>query len=243
MAGLLTQGQLFQVIVKSFYTPEDIYVDVMTEFMNDEEAKKKLINNTDYSGVSIPEAGFETFPKLYKEIPSRVWSAVSSGSEDDYGKMIAQPAFFNALVKYHTDVAESFLLPINSKLERAKNIMEVGRIPLDVQLLMAGKDADGVPTARCYKEFSNDRLQAILVIPEDMSPKELAWYDCSFGWPLITLKVNEVSGIKLVGVRRNGQSNNLILLLSQEAAKELDLAHWESFKSNSYGKVEIINAE
>lgn len=241
--GLLTRGELFQAMLKGFYPPSDIYADVMTEFMKDEVAKKRLINETDYSQISIDTADFETFPQLGKEIPQRVWSVVSSGTEENYGKMIGQPAFFNALVQYHTDVAKSFLLPSQSKLERARKVMEIGKIPLDVQLLMAGKDAEGNNTARCYKKFDNRELQAIMVIPETTSPEEYSWYDCSFGWPSITLKVDSVDGIRLVGVRRNGKAKNLILLLSQEAAKQLQLQNWESYKANAFGKVMITNAE
>ena len=223
--GVFTKGEMFKAVIKSIYPPREIYKDIVNEFANDKDFT------------------LNTFPKLEKEIPIQVWNTVSEGSEEDFEKMIAQDAFFNALVKYHTDVAKSFLLPTSSTLERAHKIMEVGKLPLPVQLLMAGKDAEGKQTATCYKQFRNDELQAIMVIPKSVKPEEYSWFNCAFGWPTITLKVNDVDGIELVGVRRNGKTNKLIMLLSRKAAERLELPGWRKYSSNTFGKVKITNAE
>jgi len=241
--GLLTKGEMFKVIVKSFYPPKDIYADVVDEFLKDEEFKTQLVNKTNYGKLTIPDVTLNTFPGINKQLPETVWSTVSTGEEDDYGKMVSRPEFFNALVKYHTDVAKSFLLPTSSKLERASKILEVGKIPLHVQLLMAGENAEGVNTATCYKPFRNQEMQAIIVIPESSKPEEYSWFNCAFGWPQVTLKINETDGIRLVGVRRNGKTKKLIMLLSQQAAKALDLPGWDKYSANSFGKVKISNAE
>jgi len=241
--GLLTRGEMFKVILKSFYPPEDIYADVVDEFLKDKEFRTELVNKTDYGELVIPNATLKTFPAIGEQLPKTVWSTVSSGKEDDYGRMISRREFFDALVKYHTDLAKSFLLPTSSQMDRASRILEVGKIPLEVQLLMAGSQAEGENTAVCYKTFRNAELQAIMVIPESAREEEYSWFNCSFGWPEVTLKVNGVDGIRLVGVRRNGKTKNLILLLSQKAAESLELVGWDTYTANSFGKVVITNAE
>ena len=213
------------------------------EFLKDDDFKTQLVNKTNYGDLTIPEATLNTFPGIGKQLPSTVWSTVSTGSEGDYEKMVSRREFFNALVKYHTDVAKSFLLPTSSELDRANKILEIGKIPLDVQLLMAGETAEGVNTATCYKPFRNAEMQAIMVIPEAANPEEYSWFNCAFGWPDITLKINNTDGIRLVGVRRNGKTKKLIILLSKKAAESLKLSGWDSYSANSFGKVVITNAE
>lgn len=243
LAGVFTQGNLFKVIIRSFYPPKDIYADIVGEFLNDENFRKQLIYNTDYSKISIPGAGLKTFPKLNEDIPHEIWQTVSLGEVGDYEKMISRPQFFEAMSKHFSRLTNSFLVPNVNKFKRAYEIMAVGKIPQDVQILMVGKHSEGNYTAKCFQEFTNNELQAIVVIPESLPESEYSWFDCTFGWPTTTLKINNVDGIKLVGVRRNGKSNKLLVLVSQKTAKLLDLEGWESYKSNSYGKLVITDAE
>ncbi len=184
---------------------------------------------------------------IYKDIesslPGGVWSAVTSGSEDDYKKFVSKHEFYTALSEYHTDLVRTFLVPNREPLIREREIMRVGSIPEDIQILMGGAQIEGQPTARCHKQFKNAEKQAILVVPESFEKTDYAWYDCAFGWPKITVAIEyqdkNIGGIELVGVRRNGGTKQLIVLVSQKAAKDLDLPGWETHKANAFGKIRV----
>ena len=62
--GLLTRGEMFKVILKSFYPPQDIYADIADEFLKDKEFKNQLVNKTDYGELVIPNATLKTFPAI-----------------------------------------------------------------------------------------------------------------------------------------------------------------------------------
>ena len=224
--NLVTEGEIFKTVIKGIYPPQEIYKDIVEVFEDDESFK------------------LDKYPHLEKEIPKQVWDTVSEGSEDDYEKMVSQDAFYNALIKHHTGVVETILLPTSSREKRAREIMKnLKDIPLDVQLMMAGEEAHNTPTARCHKTFKNNKLHAEMVIPESAEPQVYAWFECTIGWPTITLKVNEVDGVKLVGVRRNGKSKHLSLLLSRKAAQDLELPGWEDYTSYTFGRMMITDAQ
>lgn len=188
-------------------------------------------------------SGFYAFTSLL----DGVWRAVNSGSDDNYKEFVSNQKFFQALREYHPDLVKTFLLPTRDRAVRASEIMEVGKVPLDVQILMAGRGAGGQPTARCYQELRNERLQAIVVIPENADPAEYAWFDCRFGWPKFFLSLRyrdtEVGNIELVGVRRNGGTETLVVLISSAAAEALQLSAWRTYEGIGYGKIRITSAE
>jgi hypothetical protein len=209
--GFLSKGQLFEIVIKSAYPPENIHNDIK--------------------------------PKL----SSTVWSTVASGTKEDYERFISRDEFYEALREYHTDLVKSFLLPTRDRAIRASEIVKIGQTPIDANILMVGREFDNKPTSRCHQTFKDNEAQAIVVIPNTADSMEFAWLDCAFGWPQITLRVQsgskEFSNIKLVGVRRNGKTPHLQVLLSQEAARQLDLSGWRQHKANSFGKVRVASAE
>jgi tetratricopeptide (TPR) repeat protein len=209
--GLLTKGQLFEIILKNIYKPAHIYTDIK--------------------------------PKLKKGI----WETVSSGSEDDYCNFVSKNEFYNALKKYHTELVKTFLVPNRSPVTRAREILRVGTIKEDVHILMGGKHLEGRVTARCYKKFLNSTKQAILVIPKSFERSEYSWYDCSFGWPTIFLSIEYedkvCNNVKLVGVRRNGKTKYITILISKKVAKDIDIPGWNNYTANGYGKIFISKVD
>ena len=223
---VVTEGAILKTVIKSIYPPHEIYNDIVEVFEDDENFK------------------LDKYPHLEDEIPKHVWKSVSAGSEDDYEKMVSQDAFYNALIKHHTDVVETILLPTSSRGKRARQIMKhINDMSLEVRLMMAGAQAHGESTARCHKTFRDDKLHAIMVIPESAGRLEYAWFDCTFDWPTITLKVGGVDEIELVGVRRNGKSKQLSLLLSRKAAQDLNLPGWDNYTSYAFRRMEITDAQ
>ena len=237
--GLLSKGELFRFIIKTIYPPNMIYTDISVELEKDAKLKNSLVENADYDQLTISNATLKTFPTLSKQLPSTVWSTLSSGERDDYVKMVSNRDFFETILEYHTDLAQIFIHPTSNRARLKTEIQNYGKVPFDVQLLMAGAHLENMPTKHCSKSFHNASLQAILVIPDTYPAKELGFLDCRFGWPRIKLKVNDVTGIELVGVRRNGKTNRPILLLSREAARQLKLNGWGSYSSNGYGTAQV----
>lgn len=184
---------------------------------------------------------------LKPKLNSTVWSTVTTGTKEDYEKFVSRDEFYEALRQYHTDLVKTFLLPTRERAVRSHEVLQAGKTPLDAQVLMVGKEYDGKPTARCHQEFKDKELQAIVVIPKNADLAEFAWLDCAFGWPRLTLGIRvgskELQGLRLVGVRRNGGTQNLQVLLSQESARQLELANWQSHKASAFGKLRVVAAE
>jgi hypothetical protein len=187
------------------------------------------------------------YKDLQPEVTSTVWSTVTSGTAQDYEKFISRNEFYEALRAYHTDLVKTFLLPTRERTVRAREVLQAGKVPLDATVLMAGKQYNGKPTSRCFKQFVDSDSQAIIVIPESADPAEFGWFDCAFGWPKLNLALKvgdkEVDDLQLVGVRRNGGTERLQVLLTQEAAKRLQLSGWEEYKAHAFGKVRVASAE
>ncbi|WDT85124.1 hypothetical protein [Alteromonas sp. 009811495] len=237
--GLISKGELFRFIIKTVYPPNLIYTDISVELEKDAKLKNSLVENADYDKLTIPNATLQTFPTLSKQLPSTVWSTLSSGEREDYVKMVSNRDFFETILEYHTDLAKIFIHPTSNRARLKAEIQNHGRIPFDVQLLMAGAHLENKPTKHCNQDFHNGSLQAILVIPSSYPAQELGFLDCRFGWPKIKLQVNNFSGIELVGVRRNGKTNRPILLLSREAGRQLKLNGWNSYSANGYGTAQV----
>lgn len=181
------------------------------------------------------------------QLSTTVWSTMNSGTTQDYERFISRAEFYEALRTYHTDLVRTFLLPTREKSIRASEVMRAGKTPLDATILMVGQEYDGKPTARCHQQFSDQESQAIVVIPKSSDAGEFGWFDCAFGWPSITLSIKvgdkQINDLRLVGVRRNGGTERLQVLLSKEAAKRLDLPGWQDYKAHSLGRVHVASAE
>lgn len=242
--GLVNEGAIFRTIIKSLYPPKEIYKDVVNEFLKDEEFKNSLVHKTDYSKLEIKGASFETFPQLNEKLPEKVWNTMAKGSSEDYSEFVSRDEFFEALKSYHTELTESFLVPSNSKVEILSKLEKVMDIEIDVLVLMAGENAHTAQTANCYNWFENDSYHVELVIPKTYSAQELSWFRCDFAWPemylTLTVDGSELpTPVKLVGARRNGNSNKPVLLISQKIAQDLKLHSWERFLSKAYGSISI----
>lgn len=262
----LTRGD-FDNYIQDF---EDEFSKKISELVKQEVNKTlnfyKIIVGAFISGiVAVIAAGFLTKgeilegavksiytpEKIYSDIkwniPKSVWESMNSGTADNYKDFVSKNEFYEAMQVYHSDIVKMFLLPNQDRAVRAAEILEVGKIPLDIQILMAGSHVEGKPTENCNLEFHNSNSEAILVIPENSKPTDFSWYDCSFGWPKLSLAIKagnrEIDGIRLVGVRRNGKSKHLTVLLSRTAAVELGLPGANSYKSKGFGKIRITGAE
>lgn len=246
-AGVISQGALFEAIVRSMYPPTSIAKDTKDILANDSEFREAVFRKTDFGSLTIADASFDTFPAIADAMPATVWEHVVNGDRANYIKLVQKPEFFQALRKYHADTTRRFLLPSLSNAERAAEIEEVGQVPIDVQILMAGSQADNTTTASCRRTFRDTELHAELVIPKSYKDEELAWFNCTFGWPQTFLEVSvsdtKASGVKLVGVRRNGKTKRPILLVSQRTASALALPGWQSYSSNINGQMKVHRAE
>lgn len=179
-------------------------------------------------------ANIETSQGLENVIPGRIWDTVASGDVEKYKELVSNDEFFEALSEYHSEII--------AKLSKFKDVK------VEVQVLMAGKYADKAKTANCYNWFKNQKYHVELVIPKSYPDDKLSWFRCDSSWPEMYLTL-EVDGtrlktpVKLVGVRRNGNADTPLLLISQKIAQDLELVGWKEYKSKAIGAISLASAK
>ena len=169
-------------------------------------------------GLMTEGANVETPPDLEGTIPLKT----------------SESQFFEALTEYHSEIL--------AKLSKVKDVK------VDVQVLMAGKNAETAKTANCYNRFKNQENHVELVIPKSYSDNELSWFRCDSLWPemYLTLEVDGIilkTPVKLVGVRRNGNADSPVLLISQKIAQNLDLDGWKEYKRKAIGTISLASVK
>ncbi|CAN2041237.1 conserved hypothetical protein [Candidatus Magnetomoraceae bacterium gMMP-15] len=222
---------------RSIYPPKSIYRDIKSEFLNDQD----LLENLFYKQKP------KTDTPTDKNITGEIWATLETGTRENYSRIVDKSGFYEALLDYHKELIKSFIVPKSDRRARIRDILEIGKIPLNTQVLMVAKRLDGRQTAKCFKTFRQNKLHAILVIPKTASPEEYSWFNCDFRWPNMHLKLSvkgkSVSDIKLVGVRRNGKTKKLIILVSKKIAQELNLAGWKKYRANDFGVLTVDSAD
>ncbi|WP_116473080.1 hypothetical protein [Zobellella maritima] len=255
---------VFSAAVKKALPPEDIYDAIKPQFENDAvftAAVKKSYPTTEiYSNVKVlflqdnqfnellfNDETLDSFPRIRNEIPGEVWQTVKEGKAADYKQMLENPGFYRALAEYHQDLIKRFVQPNSNRQALIAQIMELGRIPANVKILMPEEAANNTQTKRCRRMFSHESKMAILVIPETFAEQDYSWFDCKYGHPKIGIRIDSLGesldNVQIVEVRRMGNSPVIRLLVSKKVAEGLKLPGASEFAANAPGEILITSAK
>ncbi|MEN8213623.1 MAG: hypothetical protein ABFR19_04605 [Pseudomonadota bacterium] len=185
-------------------------------------------------GLMTDGTNVETPPDLETTVQDRIHDTVTSTDVQKDRELASDDEFDEAVSQHHSEIIA--------------RLSEVKDVEVDVQILMAGRNAESAKTANCYNWFMNLEYHAELVIPESYPGHRLSWLRCDASWPEMYLALN-INGIplqtpvKLVGVRRNGRADTPVLLISQKIAQDLELDGWEEFKSKASGTLSLASVK
>ncbi len=101
----------------------------------------------------------------------------------------------------------------------------------------------------CGRKISNDKLHAIIVIPESWPPHAVPWLGCNTSFPNITRlhftvpQGNDVDNVLLMGVQRNGQTDVLEARVSRLVAQKLGIEGSQPFMALTSGNFTVSKAQ